>query len=206
MTVEPPFPPPKFQPPAPPSLITASSRSSSRKLPCNSYREMHLSKLARSNPLPTLQNHTTSMTGYHKHTLESLKPPGAGKMVEKSFFAHVASVSGRDSRQCSSSIHDSLPLPTSLGDGGLQLTSSRVSDEKYVSSMSMTWPRANLSLGWSTPPGMSSVPPKLSTRSSGTGMSSVPPLSLKGPIQINADALLVADGEVLSSNVHILAD
>lgn len=110
-------------------------------------------------------------------------------------------MSGRDS-QCSVSRQDSLPPPTSLGDGGLRFTSPRMNDENLGSSMSMTWPRANLSLGGNPPPRMSSVPPILGNTLSGVGLSSVPLLSLKGPVQINADALLVADGEVLASSIN----
>lgn len=187
---------PSLKPPGP----SISNAGSSRKLPGNSYMDIHLSKLAKSNSFQTQQNHTPGVTatGYHKPILESLKPPG--KTVEKkSFFIHVASMKNRDP-QCSVSRQDTLPSPTSLGDGGLQFTHPRVNDEPFGSSMSMTWPRANLSLGGISPPGMGGVPPVLSARSSGAGVSGVSPLSLKGPVQINADAFSVADGKVLTSS------
>ena len=188
--------PPTFpaEPPARPSILsprfaprttslpTASSTApSGMKLPNNSYMDLHLSKLAKTSATPpVVPGHMPAVnpSAHHMPVLDSLKKPRSGK----NFFVHVASMNGRDP-QCSVPHQDPSP---SVGEGPLS------TPDDSSSSMSMTWPRATLCLS-GTP---SRVPSVLSARTGGPGLSSVAPLPLKGPTQINADTISLVECKI----------
>lgn len=193
--------PPSTVTPSP--VITSTSTPTSittpsKRVPGNSYVELHLSKLRHpgANTVPSVGVAGSSsqpivgsgMMGAKQHpqifqrsslgNLVSTNPPNK---AEKHGSIRRTSLDGVTAPVAR---HHSLPeeMDTPL----LSVVVSGPSDEKVFgnpmdmqpdNSMSLTWPRANLAL----------------TTSGSTGPITVPPL--KGPVQINADPLGMAGGK-----------
>lgn len=188
------------------SSTGSNSSTGSKKLPGNSYVELHLSKLAR-NPAQSFQrsvlgslvapssNKAEKPVSIRRPSVESMYPittnaPAARynslpenmlllEAQRDSPFSVVVSVPSEEHIQGSS-----MPHP-----GGMQSTPHvSSSNDTSISSegrpgdpMSLTWPRTNLTFAGG----------------GSTGLSSMPPISSKGPVQINADPLGVAGGKYI---------
>ena len=173
------------------SNTPVTSNSAPKKLPATTYVDLHLSKL-------------TKAAGATYNTA-SVVPKSQHQILRKISFGGLTATAGEKpaSIQTSSSDvvflkHDSLPDRSILREQSpnISMIVSRPSNEQVHSepqttastglggpapSMSLTWPRTNLG-------GLSS-----GGGSGSGGLSTIPPL--KGPTQINADALGAASGK-----------
>ena len=166
-----------------------NSSTSSKKLPGNSYVNMHLSKLAKKSTLTSPPRHRNTLVGLNTQL-------GVGSRMDSKKY-----LGGLYSNQRNSSQRDGLTLEKGLGvEGGanwsmilsspsndlvqshgqqmqsstMQSTASTGSGPR--NSMSITWPRGGMGV---------------------RGGTCVPPLDIKGGVtQISADATGVASGEL----------
>lgn len=175
--------PPQFitSPPVPAGPITGTSK----RLPGNSYMELHLSKLARSTPTAKVPGGMGA--GGQKPQPQFFNRKNLGSLVSSNLDSFVSGegtlpYTGRynslpEQNTGEPSVVISVPSDEQVPRNPAQHAGDVFSAGGSGNSMSLTWPRTNFA--------------------GPTGLGSVPPLTLKGASQINADSMGVAGGKCM---------
>lgn len=176
---------------SPPSTISSSPIATTRRLPTNSYMELHLSKLARSSNNAISVGHKPQII--HRGNLGTL----IQAQSEKQILSQRPSIEEIYPTPRQNSLPEEASSRDPTRDTAFSVTVSVPSNEvlqKHLSAhdvqspgeggsgspMSLTWPRSNLGSA---------------VGSAGLGSVVPPPLNLKGSAQINADSVGVAGGK-----------
>ena len=147
---------------------------------------MHLSKLAKSNILPAIQN--------SKPLPESLKLPGIGNVVDESLLVHGDSKVSRSSYGAVSTL-DLLVTSTMQGDRRLVQPSPTLVDEFRGLTISTNRPKGTLSLGGNNHPWVRGTPTLLSRSSPMAEVGGILPLIQKRSVPLKLDSQPIVECE-----------